>query len=110
MSSDLFDFLQPGLNFLGPVFFNRQASLNHWGEFMASLAEFAARREPDQAEQCATEFLAQAGRPRFKNVGNSWAICLVTEPLGLKQVGKEQKEYWLVEDRRTALHARLLAP
>lgn len=105
-----FDFLQPGLNFLGPVFFNRQASLNHWGEFMASLAEFAARREPDQAEQCATEFLAQAGRPRFKNVGNSWAICLVTEPLGLKQVGKEQKEYWLVEDRRTALHARLLAP
>jgi len=76
-----FAFLQQGLDLLGSVAFNRQASLNRWGELFADLAEFAQRREFDQAQQRATGFLAQEGGPRFKNVGNSWVIRLTAVSL-----------------------------
>ena len=105
-----FDFLKPELDLLGPVVFNRQASLNRWAELFAAQAEFAARRQGEQARQRTDDFLAQEGRAGLKNIGNAWVVRLATRELGLREVSKEQTNYWAVEDRRTALLARLRAP
>ncbi len=106
----MFDFMRPPLDVLGPVAFNRRASLNRWGELFAALQESAARREPEQARQRVAEFIAQEGRPRFKNVGMSWVTWLSSDQLGLKHVAEQQKGYWADEDKRAALLARLVQP
>lgn len=100
------DFLRPELDLLGPAVFNRNAARNRWGELLADLAECAARREPDRAQQRMTAFLAQEGRIRVKNIGNAWVVGMVAQ-LTFKDVAGEQNKYWEVEDRRAALLQRL---
>lgn len=106
----MFNLLEPGLNLIGPVAFNRQASRNRWSELFGDLAELAVRRQPDQAQRRAEDFLDLESRVRLKNHGHAWLVCFTTKLLGLKTVGEEQTKYWKLEDRRTALLAKLRAP
>lgn len=108
--SQMFEFLRPVLDLTGPVVFNRQASLNHWGELFTDLAEYSARRETDKAQQRATRFLSEEGSVRLKNLGHAWLVCLAGKNMSLKTTGEEQTKYWLVEDRRMALLKRLQSP
>ena len=95
---------------VGPFIFNRRATINRLGDLFSDLQEFAAHRESDKADKRIAEFLAQGGRARFKNMGGGWFSWLVCMRLGLNNNAALQKSYWEIEDRRTALHARLLAP
>ena len=105
-----FEFLRLPLDLVGPVVFNRRASLNRWGELLADLQDFAVRREPAQTKKRVAAFLEQESRFRFKNIGGSWVTWLASERLGLKAASLQLKGYWTMEDKRAALLARLRTP
>ena len=102
--------MQMPLDLVGPFLLNRRATLNRVGDLYAELAEFAARRETDQADKRLAEFLAEEGRVRFKNMGGAWFHSMVGRQLTMSFYENRRAGYWAMEDRRDALHARLLQP
>ncbi len=105
-----FDALRRPLDLVGPFVFNRRATLNSFGDLFADLEEFAANREAKKAEERTAEFLAEGSRRLFKNIGASWLNPQVVAQIALRNNERLIRIYWALEDRRTALHTRLIAP
>jgi DNA polymerase III delta prime subunit len=96
---------------LRPVVFNRQATLNRWDRLFADLEELAVKRDIAGIERRVAEFEAAGKQIAFKNIGGAWFGWLVEYRLGLKQSGvKVVESYWATEDRRAALLQRLQQP
>ena len=104
------DWRRGPLDLVGPVFFNRRATINRCGDLFADLQEFGAKREIDKADQRLAEFRAQVIRVQFKNIGGTWFSWLAYNELGLQNNARLLRGYWSTEDLRTALHAQLLKP
>ncbi len=90
------------VDLLGPLVYNKQRTLNLYGDLIGELQELAARREGGKIDLRANEFWANEGRPRFKNFYGP-AISRMTAPA----LSKVVDSYWKIEDKRLALIARL---
>jgi hypothetical protein len=90
------------VDLFGPLVYNKQRTLNLYGDLIGELQELAARREGGKIDLRANEFWANEGRPRFKNFYGP-AISRMTAPA----LSKVVDSYWKIEDKRLALIARL---
>ncbi len=93
------------VDLFGPFVYNKQRTLNLYGDLIGELQELAARREGGKIDLRANEFWANEGRPRFKNFYGP-AISRMTAPA----LSKVVDSYWKIEDKRLALIAQLEAP
>ena len=94
--------LWPAFNLLRPLLYNPHRTVNLLGDLYADMEELAARRESGKIGPCEEAFLAQAGRPRFKNL-----LGAVNFSIDLPAFTRVVEHYWKAEDARTALLARL---
>jgi hypothetical protein len=88
----------------GPFVYNRERTLNLYGDLIMELQEIAARRESGKIDLRTAEFWVNEGRPTFKNFCGRMISIMTSTPLG-----KVVENYWKIEDRRTALIAQLEA-
>ncbi len=88
-----------------PFIYNKQRTLNIYGDLIGELQELAARREGGKIDLRANEFWANEGRPRFKNFYGPAISRMMTPALS-----KVVDSYWKIEDKRLALLAQLEAP
>ena len=93
-----------GLNFLSPLLYNPHRTVNLYGELIAELQELAAHRDHGKIAVRDSGFWNREGRPTFKNFYGR-AVNLMFTP----SLSKFVDTYWRIEDKRTALLARLAA-
>lgn len=94
--------LRPALNALSPFVFNRRATFNLYGDYVATAQELMANRQLEQLDPENSPFLRHEGRVRFKNFAGALLIREV-QPTH----GKVGLSYWATQDRRAELLARL---
>jgi hypothetical protein len=104
------NFMRWAFDGMGPVVFNRRATLNRFGDLFADLRECGAQRDAGKARQRIVTFLAPENRPLFKNPGGAWLNDLILGESSSRNAERTIQNYWAIEDRRTELHAALTKP
>jgi DNA polymerase III delta prime subunit len=99
------------LNASEPLLFHRHASLTLFGALQREVQELAARRQFKEVRQRTTAFRSELDRrsgPLGWNVGGAW---LARQQLSARwEDSRQLRNYWSLEDRRTALLAKLAPP
>jgi hypothetical protein len=100
LSSSLF--FRRGLDAVSPFVYNRRATFNFYGDFVADEQELVANRQFDGLKARTDRFMAEVKQGRFKNFAGMVVLQLMTPALS-----KVAESYWKTQDLRAALLARL---
>jgi len=104
------EFLRRPLDAGSAVLFKRAATANRWADFFADLEQFAAARETEKTSRRTVgerQLLGRNASASLQNLGGTWLSRRIHSQWDSL---RPLRDYWMAEDFRTALHARLTAP
>jgi hypothetical protein len=96
--------LRSSLNLASPFIYNPKSTFNTYSRLSEDLQDIVGKRELGKMGPRMETFMQQEARPHFKNLAG---LLLLRQMVPSLQ--KVAENYWLTEDLRAALLARVLA-